>query len=65
MENSNAYWLCDLPGGTAPGETGILPAPSVEVEDSVSDLMAPLATQETETAACLIGQALVEQNGTN
>ena len=64
VENSNAYWYVTSQVAQ-PQEKPVLPAPSVEVEDSVSDLMAPLATQETETAACLIGQALVEQNGTN
>ena len=64
VENSNAYWYV-ISQVAQPQEKPVLPAPSVEVEDSVSDLMAPLATQETETAACLIGQALVEQNGTN
>ena len=64
VENSHAYWYVTSQVAQ-PQEKPVLPAPSVEVEDSVSDLMAPLATQETETAACLIGQALVEQNGTN
>ena len=64
VENSNAYWYV-ISQVAQPQEKPVLPAPSVEVEDSVSDLMAPLGTQETETAACLIGQALVEQNGTN
>lgn len=48
VENSNAYWYVTSQVAQ-PQEKPVLPAPSVEVEDSVSDLMAPLATQETET----------------